>query len=553
MDIKKKIEELPIKLARKWVGVPYAILVVLCAGASYNLFAYFQQIGAAQGYGSETMTTIKYVVLFGYYLGLIPGLVLKTLEPTLTFIVAAIQALIAFSVLGYLAENGEGDTFNWFVMMFMLFIGSMSGAIGTVGAIVTTVKNFPKMAGMLIVVIMVSYYKVAPYFEFSVRSAFFAEASLMWYFIGVGGVMAVVFIGAAFIIADADIDEKIEGVLKDIDRLAMLIFVVVEVLFLISYYVVSIILEDWFIGAILFLSFIFLNFIALAAAVGIIVAKVKSMKPADFLGKRDPFADVKFQDYLGKIKYICLIIASFLVIGVTQTYNFNIFQIAFSLGAVDSADNALDAFWISDMLARIAGGLFAYFLTKQVNGYLFAVLAGGNAAIGFGLAILSDSLGASLFWGASIMIGISNGLFWVIAPMIVMEDAGPDNFGLNWGFVLFANVFGMLIFGEGFDLWYEYQGGDQCSGLNCVLLSFILFGLFCLIGAGLAYYGYMNDEDEKKSKGGAKKDDKKADKGKGKGKDKAKSKDKKAGTKDKKAGSKSKPKSKPKSKSKTKK
>ena len=64
-------------------------------------------------------------------------------------------------------------------MILMLFIGAMSGSIATIGAIVTSVKNFPRIAGMLIVVIMISYLKVAPYFEFSVRSAFFSEVSLM--------------------------------------------------------------------------------------------------------------------------------------------------------------------------------------------------------------------------------------------------------------------------------------------------------------------------------------------------------------------------------------
>ena len=101
MDIKKKLEEVPMKLVVKWLGIPYAIMTVLVAGASYNLFAYFQQIGAAQGYGKGTMTLIKYTVLFGYYFGLGPGLIVKTMRPLFSFLVAALQALIAFSTLIY--------------------------------------------------------------------------------------------------------------------------------------------------------------------------------------------------------------------------------------------------------------------------------------------------------------------------------------------------------------------------------------------------------------------------------------------------------------------
>ncbi len=106
---------------------------------------------------------------------------------------------------------------------------------------------------MLIVVIMIAYYKVAPYFEFSVRSGFFDEASLLWYFIGVGVVNAIIFLGAGFVIRRTNINDKIENAMVDLDRMAMLIFVLIEVVFLVAYYVMSIILEDWFVGAILFL------------------------------------------------------------------------------------------------------------------------------------------------------------------------------------------------------------------------------------------------------------------------------------------------------------
>jgi hypothetical protein len=137
MNIQKELKDLPGQLATKWVGVPYSIMTVLLAGASYNLLAYFQQIGVAQGYGKETMTTIKYVVLFGYYLGLIPGLIVKVFNPTCTFIIAAVAALISFSTLGFIADNGNGEAGYWVLMMFMLFIGAMSGSLATIGAIVT--------------------------------------------------------------------------------------------------------------------------------------------------------------------------------------------------------------------------------------------------------------------------------------------------------------------------------------------------------------------------------------------------------------------------------
>lgn len=40
----------------KWSSVPFGVLCVFVAGACYNLFAYFTQIGQMQGYGASTMT-----------------------------------------------------------------------------------------------------------------------------------------------------------------------------------------------------------------------------------------------------------------------------------------------------------------------------------------------------------------------------------------------------------------------------------------------------------------------------------------------------------------
>lgn len=468
MNIQKDLENLPRQLAIKWVSVPFAITTVLFAGASYNLLAYFQQIGKAQGYGSETMTVIKYTVLFGFYLGLLPGFIVRTFTPTWAFIFAAIASLISFSTLGYIAENGQGEAYIWILMMFMLFIGAMSGALATVGAIVTSVKNFPRVVGMLIVVLMIPYYKVAPYFEFSIRSAFFAEMSLLWYFIMVGVSMAVVFLAAAFAIRRATINDKIENVMADLDRMAMLIFVFIEVIFLAAYYVMSIILEDWFVGAILFLVFIFLNFLALALSTFLITSRAKKFGPSDLAkAKADDFKETNFGDYIKEVRYMALIVATFIVVGTGITFNFNISQICFSVGAVDSFDNILDTFFIADLSARIIGGLLAYFTDKSVNEYLFAAVGGLLSAIGFGCALLAEPLGPGFLFAAAVLIGIGVGLFWVIVPMIVMDDAGPHNFGLNWGMALFTSVFGMLFYGEFFDLWYDYQGGgDKCKGLN---------------------------------------------------------------------------------------
>lgn len=518
-----KFEEIRNKLISKWISIPYAILVVLVAGACYNLFAYFQMIGQMQGYGATTMTTIKYTVLIGYYLGLIPGLILRALNPAGSFVVAAVLSAVSFSGLGYITNNGDGSMVYWVLMMLCLFFGAMSGSIATIAAIVTTVKSFPRIPGILIIVIMIAYFKVSPYLEFSIRSGFFEDPDLMWWFISIGLISAVVFLIGIVAIREIDLGGTVEAIGMRYDKMGLLVYVAVEVVFLAGFYVAALIYENWFIGAILFIVTIFLNFFVVGAVAYFVYSEIRAAK-LGAMGERDKRDNFLFGDMLGKPKYIALIFSAFLVIGICSTFSFNIFQIAFSYGQIDNADHLLDTFWAGDMFARFVGGLFAYFTIEWFNGYRVAFYAAASAAIGFGVCLLTEPLGVTFLFIADVLISFGVGLFWVLVPSIIMEDAGEKDFGLNWGLSLFASVMGMVVFGEFFDWIYEWQanGEKKCAGGNCVLIQFIVFGVLLLFTCGLVYYALSKDLEEAKKKKGGKNEPRKSS---GKG-DRGTSKDK---------------------------
>lgn len=228
MDIQKKIQESISKVSKKWLSIPFGIIVILFAGASYNLFAYFQQVGTILGFGKPTMAIIKYTVLYGYYFGLLPGLFVQLLGGKFAYFMAAIMAVISFVGLGWIAEKGTGSDFQWILMMGFLFVGAMSGAIATVATVIITVTNFPKKSAGLIVVIMMGYYKIAPYFEYSTRAAFFAEANLLVYFAVAGVVLAIVYIAAAFLVEEQKIDEVIAASISQFDSTGLMIFILLE-------------------------------------------------------------------------------------------------------------------------------------------------------------------------------------------------------------------------------------------------------------------------------------------------------------------------------------
>ena len=457
MDMQKKIEENAKKVTMKWLSIPMGILVILFAGASYNLFAYFQQIGTIIGYGKDTMGLIKYTVLFGYYFGIIPGLLVQLLGARIAYIIAAVMILISFAGLGFIAEKGKGSTPEWLVMITLLFVGAMSGAIATVATIIVTVKNFPKQSGMFIVVIMIAYYKVAPYFEYSTRVAFFEKASLLYYFSSFGLILAVIFVAAAFLVQEVEIDKMIAAAASQFDTPGLLIFALLEALCLSAYYVVALVYDKWLAGAIIFYCFLLLNFLALLI-LGKLIGDILKSGKIKMDGKVDEHNDRSFGSMLGQPKYLCLMISTFLVVGVCQTYNFNIFQICFSYKKAGEADHIIDTFWIAEMSARFGGGLIAYMLSNKVNGYLFASLGALIGAVGYGISLLGEPVGASFIFISCILIGVCLGIWWIIVPQIVMDDAGPKNFGLNWGLAVFLNALGILAFGQLFDWIYGKQG-----------------------------------------------------------------------------------------------
>jgi len=107
------------------------------------------------------------------------------------------------------------------------------------------------------------------------------------------------------------------------------------------------------------------------------------------------------------------------------------------------------------MLSRLIVGLLAYALKKSINEYNFGIVGAILALIGFVLSFAAEYKYPGLLYPGSILIGIGSGVWWVIAPMIIMSDAGPGAFGALWGITLTSNFFGMFSLGLGFALVWE--------------------------------------------------------------------------------------------------
>ena len=332
MEAREELKDLPRKLFIKWLSVSFAIMTIIVAGVTYNLYSYFLLFGDMKGYGQFTAQAIKTTVLFGYYFGFLPGLIIRWSSPAVTFIIASFTTLTSFIVLGYISTLSKGGNLQWLSMMFFLFIGSMSGSFATICSIVSTVINFPRVLGYVVMAILIGYYKVAPYFEFTIRVTFFPDTDYFTYFIIIGSATALVQFLAAFFIRNEYIDDKFQNSMKKQDSISLIMFAVIEIGFFIVFFISSTVNGDWVTGCYAFLVTMVLNFVVLIFAAIIINNRVTRMRSRSITlrFRRLAFRNVMFFDYLRDVKFFCLLLSNFIIIGVGSTFTFNVVKTATS-------------------------------------------------------------------------------------------------------------------------------------------------------------------------------------------------------------------------------
>jgi len=70
--------------------------------------------------------------------------------------------------------------------------------------------------------------------------------------------------------------------------------------------------------------------------------------------------------------------------------------------------------------------------------------------LGFGIALLTQPVSAAFFYISSFIVGGAVGAFWVIAPLIIIQETGTSTFEVLWGIVTSVNVLGVLLFDKTF-------------------------------------------------------------------------------------------------------
>ncbi|CAI2363804.1 unnamed protein product [Moneuplotes crassus] len=479
----KDFEEQSISgsLLDKWITLPMGILTLLVAGSVLNLIGYFLALKDELWLNPREQEFIRWGAAIGYYAGVLAGPLLRSVGTKLAFIVSAVVSLIGFTILGFYTDDNYIGTASSVIIVILLAMVSFCGCIATLASVSIILKNFPKATTPILVSLLITYYMIAPYFEKCIRSGFLHEYSFKATLIICGVIQFVTYIVAAFSMKEVEFSVRMLKACSSVDRIGVVIFIVIEGIFIGVIYFSCIVANKWRSGAYQMVVLNVANFGAMCFCVFLLKKRIQTLDLDDVvvdIYHKDQDLKTTFKD----VSFYILMIGTFIVVGSCTAFQLEAPTVAFAMGVPELGIHATKAFWVSDVIARFLGGILAALFSIFINRYILAGLISFCGMIGFIFALLSQPVGATFFYISAFVIGGSVGAFWVIVPLIIYQEKGVRNFEILWGIVITINVLGVLVFDKTF-MWVgdkeePYEIGF-CEGYSCYLPSFIIAALLC--------------------------------------------------------------------------
>lgn len=206
----------------------------------------------------------------------------------------------------------------------------------------------------------------------------------------------------------------------------------------------------------------------------------------EYIEAEDTTVKMNLKECLRSYKLYGLLISTFFIIGTSYAFMKSIGGIKRSAGKTMYSDTLYDIFILSQNLSAVTCGLLVYFFRFSISKFVFGTTGAGFAIAGFLVCLIFRGL-----YVESIFIGISSGIWWVMAPIIVYEFFGPKPFAGVWGTVLTVNFFGMslctLLFGL---IWYNIA-----NPLVFVLIIFCLFSIIAVVALGYVLQKEYKDKN----------------------------------------------------------
>ena len=175
-----------------------AVIVLLVGGSSLNLKTWYRDSFIHAGVAPQFAELLLSPVKFGYYSGVIGGVLVVMVAPWKSFMLISFVAFWSFMILATIALSDFSFLYCVTSTIF-LFSAGLCGSVATFCAVVTTLRNFTPKYSPPLLLILVTYMKLINEWDESVRKGAFGAFSNST-FIYISGVMvAVVYLIAAIL------------------------------------------------------------------------------------------------------------------------------------------------------------------------------------------------------------------------------------------------------------------------------------------------------------------------------------------------------------------
>lgn len=319
------VREIIVKLLMKWLSIPVGILVTCMAGAALNLGTRY---GNVSNHSSDLVQQCMLSsVEWGYYLGILPGLLVDKLPARMIpMVVAAVISAISFGGLAYTIDADFTSGGVQFITILLMFLAGFAASMATMCSMVTIVTNFKhKKVNVGMAGILITYMKLSPAFEDAIKQAVLPDLNMRWYLIIIGILVTVIMLIGAMTIRDADLPMILDKLSPTTDPGASFVWYISTAVFLLTYWIFVMCLFMYKAGVIVIIVFLIINFLMLFGAIFMIYSTVKSGKmPSIGLNMDKPPPDKDLTEMIMMPKYIYLCLAGMFLLGAGSSYEENL-------------------------------------------------------------------------------------------------------------------------------------------------------------------------------------------------------------------------------------
>ncbi|RDX74408.1 Protein NUCLEAR FUSION DEFECTIVE 4, partial [Mucuna pruriens] len=136
-------------LTGRWLMVFSSFMIMSVSGASYMFGLYSQEIKSALGYDQSTLNLLSFFKDLGSNIGVHAGLINEVTPPWVSLFIGGVLNFFGYFVIWLIVRNKIAKPQVW-TMCFYIFIGANSHCSTSTATVVTSVKNFPGIRGIVL-------------------------------------------------------------------------------------------------------------------------------------------------------------------------------------------------------------------------------------------------------------------------------------------------------------------------------------------------------------------------------------------------------------------